>query len=203
MFATTVIRLVCLSIASVGVLAAPIQFEVVVDKRATACFLTGSTALPAEVEAGIPALAKSVTCDTSKTSVAGVPLVSSGGISFSTIDFQKSSSSPLGFALQAFATPTDPATADLNKLQNQLNDYLAVEAGLRSKGIGGSQLTKVKSVKFFLQFQIARVRTARGETVATLGAAGTVEHQQGKVVKNAVGASSAEIAKVNALAKQL
>ncbi|KAG8815831.1 hypothetical protein FRC19_000725 [Serendipita sp. 401] len=138
MFATTVIRLVCLSIASVGVLAAPIQFEaVVVDKRATACFLTGSTALPAEVEAGIPALAKSVTCDTS------------------------------------------------------------------SKGIGGSQLTKVKSVKFFLQFQIARVRTARGETVATLGAAGTVEHQQGKVIKNAVGASSAEIAKVNALAKQL
>ncbi|KAG9036700.1 hypothetical protein FS842_003426 [Serendipita sp. 407] len=193
MFATTVIRLVCLSIASVGVLAAPIQFEaVVVDKRATACFLTGSTALPAEVEAGIPALAKSVTCDTSKTSVAGVPLVSSGGISFSTIDFQKT-----------FATPTDPATADLNKLQNQLNDYLAVEAGLRSKGIGGSQLTKVKSVKFFLQFQIARVRTARGETVATLGAAGTVEHQQGKVIKNAVGASSAEIAKVNALAKQL
>jgi hypothetical protein len=30
-----------------------------------------------------------------------------------------------------FTTPADPATADLTKLQNQLNVYLAVEAGVR------------------------------------------------------------------------
>ncbi|KAG8810331.1 hypothetical protein FRC17_002974 [Serendipita sp. 399] len=176
---------------------APVHVEY---KRATACFLTGTTALPAEVEAGIAALAKSVRCDTSKSSVAGVPLVSSGGISFATIDFQKSTKSPLGFALQTFSTPADPATADLTKLQNQLNDYLAVEAGLRSNGVGGSQLTRVKSVKFFLQFQIARVRTAKGER---LSVAETVEHQLGKVTKNAIRASQAEIAQVNALSKQL
>ena len=36
------------------------------EKRAaSACFLIGSTALPAEVESGIAALAKVVTCDTS------------------------------------------------------------------------------------------------------------------------------------------
>jgi hypothetical protein len=31
----------------------------------------------------------------------------------------------------AFKTPTDPAAADLNTLQNQLNTYLAMEAGVR------------------------------------------------------------------------
>lgn len=36
------------------------------------------------------------------------------------------------FILRAtFTTPTNPANADLAKLQNQLNDYLAVEAGVR------------------------------------------------------------------------
>jgi hypothetical protein len=67
-------------------------------RQTTACFLTGSTALPAEVASGIPALAKVVTC-TGGTSVTGVPNVVSGGISFASIDFQKSSKSPLGFAL--------------------------------------------------------------------------------------------------------
>lgn len=32
---------------------------------------------------------------------------------------------------ETFKTPDDPATADLTKLQNQLNVYLAVEAGVR------------------------------------------------------------------------
>lgn len=170
------------------------------ERQAQACFLTGNTALPAEVEAGIPALAQAVTCNPGAQSVAGVPDVTSGGIRFSSIDFQDSDKSPLGFALETFATPSDPAQADLTLLQNQLNDYLAVEAGLRSNGVGGSTLTRVKSVKFFLQFQIARVRTALGQT---LSVADTVEHQQGKVTKNAIGASAAEIAQVNALATQL
>lgn len=67
-------------------------------RQATACFVNGRTALPAEVADGIPALAKVVTCTTG-TSVAGVPNVVSGGIDFKSIDFQKSSKSPLGFAL--------------------------------------------------------------------------------------------------------
>lgn len=45
---------------------------------------------------------------------------------------------------------------------------------------GGAILNKVKSAKFFIQFQIARVRTAKGET---LSVADTVEHQLGKVIK--------------------
>jgi hypothetical protein len=104
---------------------------------------------------------------------------------------------------KTFATPADPTTADLATLQNQLNDYLAVEAGVRvclrvlytatsssyrpclpclhrqSNG-GGAILNPVKSVKFFLQFQVARVQTAQG---VTLGVADTVAHQLGKVIK--------------------
>lgn len=63
-----------------------------------ACFITGKTALPAEVASGVPALVKAVTCTTG-TSVTGVPDVSSGGIDFKTINFQSSTKSPLGFAL--------------------------------------------------------------------------------------------------------
>lgn len=182
--------------AGLDVLGAPMPFDLMT--RQNPCFVTGNTALPAEVSSGLSALAQSVTCDNGQ-SVPGVPGVSSGGISFASIDFQKSSKSPLGFALETFATPADPATADLNKLQNQLNDYLAVEAGVRSNG-GGAILNEVKSAKFFLQFQIARVKTALGQT---LGVADTVEHQLGKVIKNAVGASAAEKAQVNTLATQL
>lgn len=78
----------------------------------------------------------------------GVPDIISGGVAYSTIDFQKTTSSPLGFALYVrltlcilradnryhstkFATPAKPATADLALLQNQLNTYLALEAGVR------------------------------------------------------------------------
>lgn len=41
-------------------------------------------------------------------------------------------------------------------------------------------LGKLKGAKFFLQFQIARVQTAKG---VKLGVADTVEHQLGKVIK--------------------
>ncbi|KAF9558777.1 hypothetical protein CPC08DRAFT_709362 [Agrocybe pediades] len=192
----SIFSLLLVFVLNAAVQAAPLN--PVFKRRATpaACFLTGKTALPAEVANGIPALAKAVTCK-SGNSVAGVPNVSSGGIDFKTIDFQQSTKSPLGFALATFTTPANPANADLNKLQNQLNDYLAVEAGVRSNG-GGSILNKVKSAKFFLQFQIARVNAAKGVPVS---AGDTVEHQLEKVLKNAVGATASEIAQVNALAK--
>ncbi|CAK5280164.1 unnamed protein product, partial [Mycena citricolor] len=162
----------------------------------------GSTALPAEVATGVPALAKAVTCNTKTQIVPGVPDVTSGGIALSTIDFQKSSKSPLGFALATFTTPTNPAQADVATLQNQLNDYLALEAGIRSQPSNNANkvlLEKIKGPKFFLQFQMARVNAANGVKVS---AAGTVAHQQAKVIKNAAGASAQEIAQVNALAKQ-
>jgi len=177
--------------------AAPLSFF----KRANPCFVTGSVALPAEVSSGIPALeAAPVTCNANIQVAPGVPDLISGGIKYSDIDFQKSSSSPLGFALATFTTPTNPATADLTTLQNQLNDYLALEAGVRSQPNSSALLAKLKGPKFFLQFQIARVQTANG---VTLDAADTVAHQLTKVTANAVGASASELAQLNALAKQV
>ncbi|KAJ7293427.1 hypothetical protein C8J57DRAFT_1269023 [Mycena rebaudengoi] len=175
-------------------ISAPLSF-----KRANPCFVTGSIALPAEVASGLDSLS-AVTCNAKVEVAPGVPDIISGGVAYSTIDFQKSSSSPLGFALATFATPADPATADLELLQNQLNDYLALEAGTRSQPNSAALLAKLKVPKFFLQFQIARVQTAKG---VKLGVADTVEHQLEKVTKNAAGSPAAEIAQVNALAQQL
>ncbi|MCJ1333287.1 hypothetical protein MMC10_009981 [Thelotrema lepadinum] len=163
------------------------------------CFIVGSTALPAEITAEFPSLA-SVTCDASSTPIAPVPDVSSGGVSFSSINFADSAVnqglSPLGFALKTFVTASPLAGTDLGGLQNQLNTYLATEAGLRS--VSGSLAIKVP--KFFIQFQIARVNNATGVAVDE---AGTVEHQLGKVVKNAAGESQGLIDQVNTLAGQL
>ncbi|TFK35839.1 hypothetical protein BDQ12DRAFT_725630 [Crucibulum laeve] len=186
--------LILLSLAAFG-LAAPLNV-----KRANPCFVTGSVALPAEVAAGLPALQKVITCNAAVQVAPGVPDITSGGISYSSIDFQKSTKSPVGFALSKFTTPADPAQGDLTSLQNQLNVYLALEAGVRSQPNSSALLSKLKGPKFFLQFQIARVKTAQG---AKLSVADTVEHQLGKVTKNAVGASASEIAQVTALSKQL
>ncbi|KAG8923532.1 hypothetical protein FRC00_006135 [Tulasnella sp. 408] len=186
-------------VAAVSIAVTLVGAAPTVHRRQSACFLVGKNTLPAEVASGIPALVSSVTCgSTTIANTGGVPDVTSGGISYSSIDFQKSSKSPVGFALDTFKTPTDPATADLATLQNQLNTYLAMEAGVRSTG--ASILGRLKGAKFFIQFQIARVRTARGET---LGVADSVDHQLGKVIKNAVGASQAEKDAVTALSKQL
>ena len=187
-----IVAAVSLAVTLVG--AAP-----TVHRRQSACFLVGKTALPAEVASGVTALAGQVTCgSTTIANTGGVPDVTSGGISYSSIDFQSSTKSPVGFALDTFKTPADPANANLATLQSQLNTYLAMEAGVRSTG--ANMLGKLKGTKFFIQFQIARVRTAQG---AKLGVADTVEHQLGKVLKNAVGASQAEKDAVTALSKQL
>ncbi|EIM90266.1 uncharacterized protein STEHIDRAFT_74928 [Stereum hirsutum FP-91666 SS1] len=168
------------------------------SKRQNPCFITGDTALPAEVADTVPALAKVITCDTSTEVTTGVPDVISGGIAYSSIDFQQSDLSPLSFALATFTTPTDPAQGNLTALQDQLNDYLAVEAGVRSQS-GTTILNTLKVPKFFLQMQVSRVKAAQGQT---LSVAETVEHQLGKVVKNAPHATSAELAQVSALAAQ-
>lgn len=118
--------------------------------------MVGKETLPAEVQDSVTAIQSAVTCG-SGTTIDNVPDVTSGSATFSKVDFSKSSSSPLQFALDTFATPADPATADLAALQDQLNVYLATEAGLRS--VGGSLAIKVP--KFFLAMQVSRVQTAQ------------------------------------------
>jgi hypothetical protein len=131
-------------------------------RRATACFVIGSTTLPAETQDSVDSIQSAVTCDTSTTTISGVPDVSSGGISFSSIDFSQSSETPLNFALSTFATATPLASSNLTLFQNQLNTYLATEAGIRS--VGGS--LAIKDPKFFLSFQISRILTAQGTAVS-------------------------------------
>lgn len=108
--------------------------------------MVGKTALPAEVQDSVKAIVNKVTCSTTKTTISNVPDVTSGNATFSSIDFSKSSSSALQFALDTFATSTPLASTDLQTVQDQLNVYLATEAGLRS--VGGSLAIKVP--KFFL-----------------------------------------------------
>ncbi|KAI6248358.1 hypothetical protein HI914_03407 [Erysiphe necator] len=174
------------------VLGAPSLF-----RRATACFVIGSTTLPAEVQDTVNSIQSIITCDSSKTTISGVPDVSSGGISFSSIDFSQSSQTPLNFALTTFATATPLASSNLTLFQNQLNTYLATEAGIRS--VGGN--LAVKLPKFFLSFQISRILTAQGTAITNPGQ--TVQHLLGKVIKNAGSESQATKDKVMALANEL
>ena len=77
-------------------------------------------------------------------------------------------------ALTEFATPADPAEACLDKFTKQLNVYIATEAGVRS--LGGS--LAIKAPKFFLAFQVARIKTAQGIAITDPGQ--TVQHLLGK-----------------------
>lgn len=165
--------------------------------RQSACFVVGKTALPAEVADAIPSLASAVTCDTSTTTISGVPDVVSNGVTFSSINFSKSKLTPLGFALSKFATASPLASSDLAKLQDQLNVYLATEAGVRS--VGGSLAVKIP--KFFLQFQMARINAAKGTPSSVPGQ--DVQHQLTKVLNNAAGESQTLRDQVSALATQL
>lgn len=166
-------------------------------RQANACFVIGNTALPAEVADTVTAIESAVTCDNSATTISNVPDVSSGGATFSDIDFSKSSQTPLGFALQQFATADPLADTDLQTFQDNLNVYLATEAGIRS--VGGNLAIKVP--KFFLQMQVSRIQTAQGNPPAAAGQ--QVDHLRDKVTKNAAGESKALLDQVTALAAQL
>ncbi|EEU47282.1 uncharacterized protein NECHADRAFT_91726 [Fusarium vanettenii 77-13-4] len=166
-------------------------------KRQNACFLIGSEALPEETSELAASLAGTVTCDTSQTTIDGVPDVSSGGVTFSSINFATSGQTPLAFALDQFATTEPLANNDLLVFQNELNVYLATEAGIRS--VGGNLAVKVP--KFFIQFQMARIQQAQGVVSDVPGM--TVEHQLGKVLKNAAGEDQALLDQVNNLAVTL
>ncbi|KAF7542213.1 hypothetical protein G7Z17_g11778 [Cylindrodendrum hubeiense] len=165
--------------------------------RQNACFVVGSEVLPQEVADSAASLANTVTCDTSQTTIDGVPDVSSGGVTFSSINFAESGQTPLAFALDQFATTSPLADNDLQQFQDELNTYLATEAGIRS--VAGSLAIKVP--KFFLQFQITRIQQAQGAVSDVPGQ--TVEHQLEKVVKNSAGEDQALIDQVNSLAVTL
>lgn len=166
-------------------------------RQAAACFVIGNTALPAEVADSVTAIQDAVTCDNSATTISNVPDVSSGGATFSAIDFSKSSQTPLDFALSKFATAEPLADTDLQTFQDNLNVYLATEAGLRS--VGGDLAIKVP--KFFLEMQVSRIQTAQGNPPAAAGQ--QVDHLSDKVTKNAAGEDQALLDQVVALAAQL
>jgi hypothetical protein len=166
-------------------------------RQAKACFVVGNTALPAEVADVATSLQNTVTCSATAKTLSGVPDVTSGAVSFSSIDFSKSTDSPLGFALKEFAIANPLANTDLKKFQDSLNVYLATEAGIRSTG--GNLAIKVP--KFFLQMQVSRIQTAQGNPPA--GAGQQVDHLRDKVTKNAAGEDKALIDQVVALAAQL
>jgi hypothetical protein len=94
-------------------------------KRAVACFIAGTIALPTEVSDTAIAIQNNVTCNLAKTTIGKAPDVTSGGITFSSIDFSQSSLTPLNFALTTFATADPLASSDLDTFTNQLNTYLA------------------------------------------------------------------------------
>ncbi|KAH6721316.1 hypothetical protein DL95DRAFT_461624 [Leptodontidium sp. 2 PMI_412] len=166
-------------------------------RQADACFIIGSTTLPAEVADVVTSLANTITCSSSSTTLSGVPDVTSGSTTFSSINFASSSSSALTFALSEFATETPLASTDLALFQDQLNVYLATEAGIRS--VGGN--LAIKAPKFFLAFQVARIKTAQGIAITDPGQ--TVEHLLGKVTKNAIKESQATLDQITALASVL
>jgi len=139
----------------------------------------GNTALPAEVADVVTAIENSVTCNAAVKTIGNVPDVIQDGVTFSSINFAASTQSPLAFALSEFATANPLASTDLAAFETNLNLYLATEAGIRSEA--GNLAIKVP--KFFLAFQVARIKTAKGIEITDPGQ--TVEHLLEKVQKNA------------------
>ncbi|KKA30719.1 hypothetical protein TD95_005227 [Thielaviopsis punctulata] len=178
--------------------AVAVQAAPTLVSRADPCFVIGNTPLPQEVIDTDNAIASQITCNPTKTTIAKVPDVTAGSTSFSSIDFSKSSLTPLGFALKQFATdPTSLAATNLTQFQNSLAVYEATEAGLRS--VDGSLAIKVP--KFFLSFQVSRIQTAQGNPPTAAGQ--QVDHLLQKVLKNAPTESQALKDQVTALSKQL
>ncbi|KZM28792.1 uncharacterized protein EKO05_0006088 [Ascochyta rabiei] len=194
MRSTTASALALLSILSTS---AALPTTDLTSRQAAACFVIGNTALPAEIADTVTSIQSAVTCDNSATTISNVPDVSSGSSKFSAIDFSKSSQTPLEFALSKFATAEPLADTDLQTFQNNLNVYLATEAGIRS--VGGSLAIKVP--KFFLQMQVSRIQTAQGNPPAAAGQ--QVDHLRDKVTKNAAGESKALLDQVTSLAAQV
>ncbi|OLN97816.1 hypothetical protein CCHL11_02639 [Colletotrichum chlorophyti] len=162
--------------------------------RQNACFVVGNSVLPQEVSDAVTNIQSKVTCDNTKKTISGVPDVEAGGVKFSSINFADSNQSPLAFALDKFATKDPLADNDLATFQNQLDTYVATEAGIRS--VSGNLAIKVP--KFFLAMQVSRIQTAQGNPPKAAGQ--QVDHLRDKVIKNASKADKAFVDQVTALA---
>ncbi|CRK28244.1 hypothetical protein BN1708_015140 [Verticillium longisporum] len=169
-------------------------------RQANACFITGTTALPAIVEEDVAGFQDLVTCDASTTTIQGIPDVQAGNVKFSSVNFADAAAggvSPLQFALNTFATTEPLADNDLNTFTNQLVVYLATEAGIRSNG---GDVGQIKIPKFFLEMQVSRIRVAQGDTPAEAGL--QVDHLRDKVLTNGAAEDQALKDQVTQLAAQ-
>jgi hypothetical protein len=170
----------------------------IATRQAQPCFLIGNSVLPAETQQIVETLVSTIECDTTTTTIGNVPDVhTSSGLTFSSINFATSSSTPLQFALDTFTTSNPVANSNIEVFQQQLDVYLATEAGVRSE----SGNLALKLPKFFLAFQVARIKTAKGIPITDPGQ--TVEHLLGKVMSNGKGESKALLDQVQRLATQL
>jgi hypothetical protein len=168
-------------------------------RQAKACFVIGNQQLPAETSAIVSQIQGSVTCNNNAKTIDNIPDVTSGDQTFSKINFATSGQAPLAFSLGLFETATPLADSNLEAFQDALNVYHATEAGLRSEG--SNQVNNIKAPKFFLQMQISRILTARGQ--APTAEAEKVDHLRDKVIQNA-GAVGQDIKdKITQLATQL
>ncbi|EJT78045.1 hypothetical protein GGTG_03148 [Gaeumannomyces tritici R3-111a-1] len=172
--------------------AAPIE-----DRQANPCFIIGNTALPKEVSDVAKTLQSRITCSANAKTLSGVPDLTAGGVSFSSVDFT-GKGTPLAFALDKFKTTEPLAQNDLKKFQAELDVYTATEAGIRS--VGGN-VAAIKVPKFFLSMQVSRIQTAQGNPPKAAGL--QVDHLLGKVTKNAPRESKALLDQVTQLAKTL
>ncbi|KAK4170676.1 hypothetical protein QBC36DRAFT_371059 [Triangularia setosa] len=152
--------------------------ELTTRQAGSACFVIGNAVLPKETLDFVNQLRPRITCNNNRRTLSNVPDATSGGVSFSSINFATSSQAPLQFALNIFATPTPLRSANLAQFQRQLDVYIATEAGIRS--VNGNLAIKVP--KFFLQFQISRIQTAQGNPPQAAGS--QVNHLLEKVLKN-------------------
>ncbi|KAI2618591.1 hypothetical protein GGS26DRAFT_584934 [Hypomontagnella submonticulosa] len=184
-------------VASSDVIPVSNTAAVVARQSGKACFVIGSETLPQETADIADDLASTVTCSNSAKTISGVPDVTSGSTTFSSIDFSQSTQTPLQFALSQFATAEPLANTDLATFQDMLNVYQATEAGIRS--VGGSLAIKVP--KFFLEMQVSRIQTAQGNPPSAAGL--QVDHLRDKVLKNAPKEDQALLNQVTQLATQL
>ncbi|CAN9309677.1 unnamed protein product [Alternaria alternata] len=170
----------------------------ITPRQGNACFIIGNEVLPGETADVVNQIQAAVTCDPNAKTLENVPDVTSGSQTFSKIDFSTSGQTPLQFATSTFTTAVPLADSNLEAFQDALNVYLATEAGLRSSG---GNFGLIKAPKFFLEMQISRINTARGQPPTD--AAQQVDHLKDKVTKNAVREDQAILDQVAQLATQL
>lgn len=170
----------------------------ITPRQGKACFIIGNEALPAETSEVVNQIQASVTCDANAKTLENVPDVTSGSQTFSKIDFSTSGKTPLEFATTTFTTAVPLADSNLEAFQDALNVYLATEAGLRSSG---GNFGLIKAPKFFLEMQISRIQTARGQPPTAAGL--QIDHLRDKVTENAIREDQAILDQVTQLATQV